>query len=72
MNRKNTSTYASSHNTPHTIHTTLSQVLGCIALLGMMSSAIAVQLLSVSGNKILASGQPASFCGTSLFWCNVG
>jgi endoglucanase len=38
----------------------------------MMRSTIAVQPLSLSGNKILASGQPASFCGASLFWSNVG
>lgn len=28
--------------------------------------------LSVSGNKILAGGQPASFAGNSLFWSNNG
>ncbi len=72
MNKNNTSSYASSRNTPHNIHATLSQVLGGIALLSMMTSAIAVQPLSVSGNKILASGQQASFSGASLFWSNVG
>jgi len=32
----------------------------------------AVSPLSVSGNKILAGGQPASFSGNSLFWSNTG
>jgi endoglucanase len=62
---------ASSRSPPNTICATLSQILGGIALLGMLSSAIAVAPLSVSGNKILASGKPASFSGSSLFWSNV-
>ena len=46
--------------------------LGGIALLlSMITSAIAVQPLSVSGKRILASGQQASFSGPSLFWSNV-
>lgn len=32
----------------------------------------AVKPLSVSGNQILAGGQPASFAGNSLFWSNNG
>jgi aryl-phospho-beta-D-glucosidase BglC (GH1 family) len=63
--------YASSRRPPNTICATLSQILGGIALLGMLSSAIAVAPLSVSGNKILASGKPASLSGNSLFWSNV-
>lgn len=43
-----------------------------LALLGATSSALAVQPLSVSGNKVLAGGQPASFAGNSLFWSNNG
>ena len=31
-----------------------------------------VSPLSVSGNKVLAGGQPASFAGNSLFWSNNG
>jgi endoglucanase len=31
-----------------------------------------VSPLSVSGNKVLAGGQPASFAGNSLFWSNSG
>ncbi|UXH80730.1 carbohydrate-binding protein [Roseateles amylovorans] len=31
-----------------------------------------VSPLSVSGNKVLAGGQPASFAGNSLFWSNTG
>jgi hypothetical protein len=50
----------------------MSKILGGITLLGMLSRAIAVAPLSVSGNKILASGKPASFSGNSLFWSNVG
>jgi hypothetical protein len=64
--------YPSGHNTPHTFHATMIKFLGGIALLlSMMTSAITVQPLSVSGKKILASGQQASFSGPSLFWSNV-
>ena len=43
-----------------------------VATLASLSSLIdAVDHLSVRGNKILASGQPASFSGISLFWSNV-
>jgi len=31
-----------------------------------------VSPLSVSGNRVLAGGQPASFAGNSLFWSNTG
>jgi len=43
-----------------------------LALLAAMQSAHAVQPLSVSGNKVLAGGQQASFAGNSLFWSNNG
>ena len=47
--------------------------LGGLALLSSVSSAdAAVKALSVSGNKILADGQAASFSGNSLFWSNDG
>lgn len=42
-------------------------------LLSQASAVLAeVSPLSVSGNKILAGGQPASFAGNSLFWSNTG
>lgn len=41
-------------------------------LLASMQNASAVQPLTVSGNKVLAGGQPASFAGNSLFWSNNG
>jgi endoglucanase len=42
-------------------------------LLAQAGAALAdVAPLSVSGNKILAGGQPASFAGNSLFWSNTG
>lgn len=42
-------------------------------LIGHTAIAMAdVAPLSVSGNKILAGGQPASFAGNSLFWSNTG
>lgn len=41
-------------------------------LLALAGSACAVEALSVSGNKILAGGQAASFAGNSLFWSNNG
>jgi endoglucanase len=45
-------------------------VLG-VLLLNPWSPAMAdVAPLSVSGNKVLAGGQPASFAGNSLFWSN--
>lgn len=37
-----------------------------------LNASAAVQPLSVSGNKILAGGQQASFAGNSLFWSNNG
>jgi len=41
--------------------------------LGHAGAALAaVSPLSVSGNKVLAGGQPASFAGNSLFWSNTG
>lgn len=41
-------------------------------LLASIQDASAVQPLTVSGNKILAGGQQASFSGNSLFWSNTG
>jgi endoglucanase len=46
--------------------------LAGIALLTSMQAAHAVQPLTVSGNKVLAGGQQASFAGNSLFWSNRG
>lgn len=46
--------------------------LACCLLLASIQNASAVQPLSVSGNKVLAGGQPASFAGNSLFWSNDG
>ncbi|SHH05068.1 carbohydrate-binding protein [Massilia sp. CF038] len=42
------------------------------AVLASLHTASAVQPLSVSGNKVLAGGQQASFAGNSLFWGNNG
>jgi endoglucanase len=42
------------------------------ALALVAGGALAVEPLSVSGNKVLAGGQPASFAGNSLFWSNNG
>lgn len=44
---------------------------------GLLAAAAAPALadvapLSVSGNQVLAGGQPASFAGNSLFWSNTG
>lgn len=53
--------------------TLLNSLIGILA--GSMLSSIAladVAPLSVSGNKILAGGQQASFAGNSLFWSNNG
>lgn len=46
--------------------------LAGLVLLASMQSAFAVQPLTVSGNKVLAGGQQASFAGNSLFWSNNG
>lgn len=46
-------------------------MIGC-ALLAAAHDASAVQPLSVSGNRVLAGGQQASFAGNSLFWSNNG
>ena len=46
--------------------------LACCVLAGAVSSASAVEPLSVSGNKVLAGGQQASFAGNSMFWSNNG
>lgn len=43
-----------------------------LILLASIQDASAVQPLTVSGNKILAGGQQASFSGNSLFWSNTG
>ncbi len=51
---------------------TIFNTLGGIVLLSCISSANAVQPLSVNGNQILAGGKPASFAGNSLFWSNNG
>lgn len=51
---------------------TIKSSLFALAMLGLTGSALAVEPLSVSGNKILAGGQPASFAGNSLFWANNG
>lgn len=58
------------------LSTSLLQTLLLPAMLGgLFCSQLAladVAPLSVSGNKILAGGQPASFAGNSLFWSNNG
>jgi endoglucanase len=54
------------------MHFTFKQSLLTLAMLGLASSAFAVEPLSVNGNKILAGGQIASFAGNSLFWGNNG
>ncbi|MFG6466194.1 carbohydrate-binding protein [Pelomonas baiyunensis] len=60
------------HPFTHTIRRALAALLGG-ALLAQAGAALAdVSPLSVSGNKILAGGQPASFAGNSLFWSNTG
>jgi endoglucanase len=46
--------------------------LATLTMLGVTGSALALEPLSVSGNKILAGGQIASFSGNSLFWSNNG
>ncbi len=54
---------------------TLAKNLLQMALGGLLCAQMAfadVAPLSVSGNKILAGGQPASFAGNSLFWSNNG
>ena len=48
------------------------KILIGLALAGCVTSAYAVKPLTVSGNQILAGGQPASFAGNSLFWSNNG
>ncbi|WAC75522.1 carbohydrate-binding protein [Roseateles sp. SL47] len=53
--------------------TSLCQALLAALLIGQTGLAMAdVAPLSVSGNKVLAGGQPASFAGNSLFWSNTG
>lgn len=61
------------------MHTPATQARRAVAallgglLLAQAGAALAdVSPLSVSGNKILAGGQPASFAGNSLFWSNTG
>ena len=46
--------------------------IAAFALLTAFGNAVAVPVLSVSGNKVLADGQQASFSGNSLFWSNAG
>lgn len=55
-----------------TVQFTLKQSLFALAMLGMAGTSLAVEPLSVAGNKILAGGQVASFAGNSLFWSNNG
>ncbi|WP_082568696.1 cellulase family glycosylhydrolase [Rhizobacter sp. Root1221] len=56
----------------HATRFTRSVLFGAL-LFGQLGAALAdVSPLSVSGNKILAGGQPASFAGNSLFWSNTG
>ena len=51
----------------------LAQACALTVLLAQSGTCLAaVSPLSVSGNKILAGGQPASFSGNSLFWSNTG
>ncbi|RQP25605.1 carbohydrate-binding protein [Piscinibacter terrae] len=45
-------------------------VLGVFLLSPWSAATADVAPLSVSGNKVLAGGQPASFSGNSLFWSN--
>ncbi|MFG6458714.1 carbohydrate-binding protein [Roseateles sp. BYS96W] len=47
-------------------------LLGGLVLAHAGAALADVSPLSVSGNKILAGGQPASFAGNSLFWSNTG
>lgn len=47
-------------------------LLGGLLLVQAGAALADVSALSVSGNKILAGGQPASFAGNSLFWSNTG
>lgn len=59
------------HSTAHQLQRLgLIALLPCVSLLA--SDALAVEPLSVVGNKIYAGGQPASFAGNSLFWSNNG
>ena len=51
----------------------LAKALALAVLLAQAGTACAdVSPLTVSGNKVLAGGQPASFAGNSLFWSNTG
>lgn len=54
----------------HSLAKTLLGTLICCQLAATAQADVAP--LSVSGNKILAGNQPASFAGNSLFWSNNG
>ena len=61
----------SSHSLRH-LRPSFKGLLSGLILLASIQGASAVQPLTVSGNKILAGGQQASFSGNSLFWSNTG